>query len=65
MLVETSMPGVFAAGDVRLGSTKRLAAAVGEAGVAVRVIHDYIALALHVDVQPITQPRGTSFAASS
>jgi thioredoxin reductase (NADPH) len=65
MLVETSMPGVFAAGDVRFGSTKRLAAAVGEAGVAVRVIHDYLALALHVDVQPITQPRGTSFAAPS
>jgi thioredoxin reductase (NADPH) len=65
MLVETSMPGVFAAGDVRFGSTKRLAAAVGEAGVAMRVIHDYLALALHVDVQPITQPRGTSFAAPS
>ncbi len=65
MLVETSMPGVFAAGDVRYGSTKRLAAAVGEAGVAVRVIHDYLALALHVDVTAFTQPRGTSFAAPS
>jgi thioredoxin reductase (NADPH) len=43
MLGETSMPGVFAAGDVRLGSTKRLAAAVGEAGVAIRVAHDYLA----------------------
>lgn len=65
MLIETSMPGVFAAGDVRFGSTKRLAAAVGEAGVAVRVIHDYLALALHVDVAAHTQPRGTSFAAST
>jgi thioredoxin reductase (NADPH) len=65
MLVETSMPGVFAAGDVRFGSTKRLAAAVGEAGVAVRVIHDYLALAPHVDVTAFTQPRGTSFAAPS
>lgn len=65
MLVETSMPGVFAAGDVRYGSTKRLAAAVGEAGVAIRVIHDYLALALHIDVTAFTQPRGTSFAAST
>jgi len=39
---ETSMPGVFAAGDVRAGSTKRLASAVGEAAVAVRVIHEYL-----------------------
>ncbi len=42
MLVETSMPGVFAAGDVRLGSTKRIASAVGEGGVAIRVVHDYL-----------------------
>jgi thioredoxin reductase (NADPH) len=42
--LETSLPGVFAAGDVRAGSTKRLATAVGEAAVAVRVIHEYLRL---------------------
>lgn len=42
MLVETSLPGVFAVGDVRYGSTKRLASAVGEGAVAIRVVHDYL-----------------------
>lgn len=41
-LHETSMPGVFAAGDVRWGSTKRLASAVGEGAVAVRMIQDLL-----------------------
>jgi thioredoxin reductase (NADPH) len=40
---ETSVPGVFAAGDVRAGSTKRVAAAVGEGSSAVRSVHDYLA----------------------
>jgi thioredoxin reductase (NADPH) len=42
MLVETSLAGVFAVGDVRYGSTKRLASAVGEGAVAVRVVHEYL-----------------------
>ena len=42
MLHETSLPGVFAAGDVRHGSTKRLASAVGEAAVAISVVHAYL-----------------------
>lgn len=41
MLVETSMPGVFAVGDVRHGSTKRIATAAGEAAVAVAALHQY------------------------
>ena len=41
---ETSQPGVFAVGDVRLGSMKRVAAAVGEGSSAVRSVHDYLAL---------------------
>lgn len=41
---ETSMPGVFAVGDVRLGSMKRVAAAVGEGSSAVRSVHEYLAL---------------------
>jgi thioredoxin reductase (NADPH) len=39
----TSMPGVFAAGDVRHGSIKRVAAAVGEGATAIREIHEYLA----------------------
>jgi thioredoxin reductase (NADPH) len=38
-LLETSVPGVFAAGDVRSGSTKRCAAAVGEGAMAVQLVH--------------------------
>jgi len=41
---ETSVPGVFAAGDVRLSSMKRVAAAVGEGASAVRSVHQAIAL---------------------
>jgi thioredoxin reductase (NADPH) len=42
-LLETSLPGVFAAGDVRAGSAKRVAAAVGEGSMAVSFVHAYIA----------------------
>jgi thioredoxin reductase (NADPH) len=42
--LETSRPGVFAVGDVRSGSTKRVASAVGEGAMAVRLIHQYLAL---------------------
>jgi thioredoxin reductase (NADPH) len=41
---ETSVPGVFAVGDVRSGSMKRVAAAVGEGSSAVRCVHDYLAM---------------------
>jgi thioredoxin reductase (NADPH) len=44
-LLETTTPGVFAVGDVRHGSMKRVAAAVGDGSTAVRLIHDYLALA--------------------
>jgi thioredoxin reductase (NADPH) len=40
--LETSLPGVFAIGDVRSGSTKRLAAAVGEGAAAVAQIHGFL-----------------------
>jgi thioredoxin reductase (NADPH) len=40
---ETSHPGLFAVGDIRSGSTKRVAAAVGEGSAAVRSVHDYLA----------------------
>jgi thioredoxin reductase (NADPH) len=41
-VLETSMPGVFAAGDVRHGSVKRVASAVGEGSIAIRLVHDYL-----------------------
>ncbi|HEY6333761.1 MAG TPA: FAD-dependent oxidoreductase [Blastocatellia bacterium] len=41
-LLETSRPGVFAAGDVRSGSAKRVAAAVGEGSMAVQLVHEYL-----------------------
>jgi thioredoxin reductase (NADPH) len=41
-LLETSLPGVFAAGDVRAQSVKRVASAVGEGAMAVSVIHRYL-----------------------
>jgi thioredoxin reductase (NADPH) len=44
-LLETSMPGVFAVGDVRRGTVKRVASAVGEGSIAIRLIHEYLALA--------------------
>jgi thioredoxin reductase (NADPH) len=42
-LLETSLPGVFAAGDVRSGSTKRCVTAVGEGAMAVQLVHAYLA----------------------
>jgi thioredoxin reductase (NADPH) len=41
MMLQTSQPGVFAAGDVRSGSVKRVASAVGEGSMAIRQIHEY------------------------
>ncbi|CAN3128640.1 FAD-dependent oxidoreductase [Mycobacterium sp. smrl_JER01] len=41
LMLETSRPGVFAAGDVRSGSVKRVASAVGEGSMAIRQIHEY------------------------
>ena len=41
-LFETSMPGVFAVGDVRHRSVKRVASAVGDGGIAVQLVHEYL-----------------------
>ena len=40
---ETAMDGLFAAGDIRVGSMKRVAAAVGEGSSAIRSVHQYLA----------------------
>ena len=50
--LETSMPGVFAVGDARQGSVKRVASAVGEGSIAVRYIHEY--LERSVELKPAT-----------
>ena len=42
--LETSVPGVFAAGDARQGSIKRVASAVGEGATVVRLVHEYLAV---------------------
>ena len=41
-LLETSRPGVFAAGDVRAGSVKRVASAVGEGAMSVQFVHEFL-----------------------
>jgi thioredoxin reductase (NADPH) len=41
--LETSMPGVFAAGDVRHGSMNRVASAVGEGSIAIKLVHEFFA----------------------
>ena len=47
MMFETSMPGVFAAGDVRYGSVKRMASAVGAGAIAIQSVHEYLASVPH------------------
>ena len=46
---QTSLPGVFAVGDVRSGSVKRVASAVGEGSVVVQAVHAYLADAANGD----------------
>ena len=42
--LETSVPGVFAAGDLRAGAMNRVASAVGEGAMVVRLAHEYLTL---------------------
>ncbi len=44
LLLETSVPGVFAAGDLRAGAMNRVASAVGEGSMVVRLVHEYLAM---------------------
>jgi thioredoxin reductase (NADPH) len=41
-LLETSVPGIFAAGDVRQGAVRRVASAVGQGAIAVNFVHQYL-----------------------
>ncbi len=51
---ETSWPGLFAVGDLRSGSTKRVAVAVGEGSAAIRSVHEHLALTVDADKVTIT-----------
>lgn len=42
-LLETSVPGIYAAGDVRSGAMNRVASAVGEGAMSIKMVHDYLA----------------------
>jgi len=57
--LETSMPGVFAAGDVRRGSVKRVSSAVGEGSMAIQAVHEYLTLS-QSDRVPIAGQRANS-----
>jgi thioredoxin reductase (NADPH) len=52
LLLETSVPGIFAVGDARSGSIKRVASAVGEGAMAVHLVHRFLAenLTSHTEV---------------
>ncbi len=52
MLLETSVPGVFAAGDMRHGSVKRVTTAMGEGATVVHLVHEHLAA--------LPQPAGAS-----
>ena len=52
-VLETSQPGVFAAGDVRSGSTKRVASAIGEGAMAITCVHNYRKLIQATGDQPV------------
>jgi thioredoxin reductase (NADPH) len=51
--LETSVPGVFVAGDVRHGSTKRVASAVGEGAIAVQLVQQYLGAVATADARAL------------
>jgi thioredoxin reductase (NADPH) len=53
LFLETSRPGIFAVGDVRSGSIKRIASAVGEGSMAIRLIWEYLAGVHELDRPPL------------
>lgn len=64
LLLETSMPGVFAAGDVRHRSVKRVASAVGEGSIAIHLVHEHLVKAKlgldNLDSIPGEHPEGNA-----
>lgn len=65
-LLETSLPGVFCAGDVRDGSIKRVSSAVGEGSMAIAFVHQFLALRRDTEasaISPESHRRAESFVA--
>jgi thioredoxin reductase (NADPH) len=56
-LLETSVPGIFACGDVRSGPVKRVAASVGEGSMTIAFVHQYLKDAGWIDAKPSGQPQ--------
>jgi thioredoxin reductase (NADPH) len=54
--LETSMPGIFCAGDARDGSIKRVSSAVGEGGMAIAFVHRFLALTQESKSSPASSP---------
>ncbi|MFE8961277.1 FAD-dependent oxidoreductase [Streptomyces iakyrus] len=66
LTLETSLPGVFAAGDVRSGSVKRVASAVGEGAMSIHFVHRYLghtATPGGTDSSPHTRPKESAWLA--
>ncbi|MER7922968.1 FAD-dependent oxidoreductase [Streptomyces sp. NPDC096057] len=66
LTLETSLPGVFAAGDVRSGSVKRVASAVGEGSMSIHFVHRYLghtAAPGSTDSSPHTRPKESAWLA--
>ena len=54
-LVETTVPGIFAVGDIRAGSVKRVASSVGEGSIAIAFVHQYLTAKRETEVVPLTR----------
>ena len=63
-LLETSVPGIFAAGDVRHGSVKRVASGVGEGSIAIAFVHEHLADLAAAKGTPAASRRGAGHAVS-
>ncbi len=59
LALETSAPGIFAVGDIRSGSVKRVAASVGEGGVAIALVHRYLQHSSRAQSDKIAPPTVT------
>jgi thioredoxin reductase (NADPH) len=55
-LLETSVPGIFACGDVRSGPVKRVAASVGEGSMAIAFVHQYLRDVSWAETKPLGEP---------
>jgi len=68
LLFETTLAGVFAVGDVRSGSVKRVASAVGEGSMVVRLVHEYLDEVVGRDdvrSAPVNRPSRDSMSSAS